>query len=294
MNNNLKNLVKKFIEKSKNLNVCIIGETIIDQFIFVNHQGTSMKSNCPALKLTSEFEKQTGGSSVIANHIKDFVNNLNLITNNKEEIVKTRYLEKFGGKKHVEINKFETNNFKKFSVNPSDYDLVIVADFGHSFCDKLTISDNFYLMCQTNSANFGFNRVSKWKHYKKINVCVDKREASLQLNKNVDFNDINSVKELYDYELNCSNLIVTLGENGALFFDGKNHVQCKSFKTNVIDTIGAGDTFYIFSCIATHIGFDPEEILQISSLAASISTTWLGNKEYITKEKLTHYENRII
>ena len=42
-------------------------------------------------------------------------------------------------------------------------------------------------MCQTNSNNFGFNRLSKWKSYKKQSVCLDLREASLQINERIGF-----------------------------------------------------------------------------------------------------------
>jgi len=287
-------LISEFIEKSKNLRVAVIGETIIDEFIYVEYQGMSMKSHCPSLSLKNKSERQIGGAAVIANHLKDFVKDVELISNNNNEIVKTRYLESFKGKKHVEINKYQTDDFGEIKINSSDYDVVIIADFGHKFCDNIIIDDGFHLMCQTNSNNFGFNRVSKWKHKNKKSVCIDKREASLQLNKNVDFLDHTEIKDLYNYELNTNDLYVTLGSKGSLNYDGENISKTNSFKTNIIDTIGSGDTFFAFACLTSHLGYKNEEKLIIPSLAASISTTWLCNAENLTKQKLKNYEDRII
>jgi bifunctional ADP-heptose synthase (sugar kinase/adenylyltransferase) len=287
-------LISEFIEKSKNLKVAVVGETIIDEFIYIEYQGMSMKSHCPSLSLKNKSERQIGGAAVIANHLKDFVKDVELISNNNNEIVKTRYLESFKGKKHVEINKYQTEGFGEIKINISDYDLVIIADFGHKFCDNIIIDDGFHLMCQTNSNNFGFNRVSKWKHKTKSSVCIDKREASLQLNKNVDFLDHKELEDLYNYELNSNDLYVTLGINGSLNYDGKNIIKTEAFKTNVVDTIGSGDTFFAFACLTSHLGFKNEDKLIIPSLAAAISTTWLCNSENLTKQKLKNYEDRII
>ena len=185
----IKDFLIDFIDKTKNLNVLVIGETIIDEFIYVNYEGQSMKSICPVFKLESkEKTVQQGGSAAIANHLKDFVKSVTFITNTNNEIVKTRYVDINDNKKHVEINKFDIANFPALDVNNKDYDVVIVADFGHGFCDKLKINDGFHLMCQTNSNSFGFNRISKWKSYSKKSVCLDLREASLQVNKRIHFN----------------------------------------------------------------------------------------------------------
>jgi len=147
-------IINSFIDQVKNLKVLVVGETIIDEFVDVSYEGQSMKSICPVFKLEGGKVIQQGGAQAIANHLYDFVKSVDVITNTSNEIVKTRYIDISDKKKHVEINKFETEKFKEINVNTSEYDVVIVADFGHGFCDKLTITDGFHLMCQTNSNNF--------------------------------------------------------------------------------------------------------------------------------------------
>ncbi|MBL7699629.1 MAG: hypothetical protein JNK79_15795 [Chitinophagaceae bacterium] len=289
----LLNSVDSFIDKVRNLSVAVVGETITDEFVFVSYEGQSMKSICPVFKTTGRREIQEGGAAAIANHLKDFVKKVDLFSNPAGEIVKTRYVDVADQKKHVEINKFNLSNSKPVKVNVADYDVVIVADFGHGFCEHLAINDGFHLMCQTNSNNFGFNRISKWKSYKKKSVCIDLREASLQMNKKGKFTDRKEVDELFNYEMSAENLFITVGSQGSIFYDGKNLLRHNSFKSDIVDTIGAGDTFYAFVALASSVHSDGE-VLVVPSLAASLSTTWLCNEKFVTKSLLRDYANRFI
>jgi bifunctional ADP-heptose synthase (sugar kinase/adenylyltransferase) len=285
--------IDDFIKNVSGLKVAVIGETITDEFVFVSYEGQSMKSICPVFKTTGRREVQEGGAAAIANHLKDFVKKVDLYSNPSGEIIKTRYIDVADQKKHVEINKFNLTNSNNFDVNVNEYDVVIVADFGHGYCEHLKINDGFHLMCQTNSNNFGFNRVSKWKGYNKKSVCIDLREASLQMNKKGRFTDRKEVDELYNYELSAEHLFITLGSEGSLSYDGKELRKHESFKSDIVDTIGAGDTFYAFVTLASTVS-DGSVILEVPSLAASLSTTWLCNEKSITKKSLQEYAAQFI
>lgn len=282
--------VKKFIDDVKNMSVLVVGETIIDEFIEVTYEGQSMKSMCPVFKLEGKKQVQQGGAEAIANHLKDFAKRVDIITNTQSEIVKTRYIDLSDGKKHAEVNKFDTKGFQDIHVDTSKYDVVIVADFGHAFCDKLKITDGFHLMCQTNSNNFGFNRISKWKASRKKSACIDLREASLQVNNRISNPTEKDILDIYNYELNTDNLFVTTGKSGAFFTNGKNVRNQVSFKTKIVDTIGAGDTFYAFASMTSTLN-NSENPLLIPALAASLSTTWLCNERSITKQNLLEHAN---
>jgi bifunctional ADP-heptose synthase (sugar kinase/adenylyltransferase) len=285
-------IINSFINQVKNLKVLVVGETIIDEFVDVSYEGQSMKSICPVFKLEGGKVIQQGGAQAIANHLYDFVKSVDVITNTSNEIVKTRYIDISDKKKHVEINKFETEKFKEINVNTSEYDVVIVADFGHGFCDKLTITDGFHLMCQTNSNNFGFNRISKWKSSRKKSVCIDLREASLQINKKISAPRENDILEIFNYELNTDNLFVTTGRAGSTYTNGKAFTRQSSYKTEVLDTIGAGDTYFAFASLSAAIDFSDK--LLVPSLAASLSTTWLCNEKSVTKQLLLSHASKYL
>ena len=285
-------IINSFINQVKDLKVLVVGETIIDEFIDVSYEGQSMKSICPVFKLEENKVIQQGGAQAIANHLYDFVKSVDVITNTNNEIVKTRYIDINDKKKHVEINKFDTQNFNEININTNQYDVVIVADFGHGFCDKLSITDGFHLMCQTNSNNFGFNRISKWKTSRKKSVCIDLREASLQINKKISSPKEKDILEIFDYELNTDNLFVTTGRAGSTYTNGKIFTSQSSFKTEVLDTIGAGDTYFAFASLSAAINF-PDKLL-VPSLAASLSTTWLCNEKSVTKQLLSDHATKYL
>ncbi len=289
----IKKYVEDFIKKTSSLRVALIGETILDEFVYVTYEGHSMKSACPVYKLADrKKEVQLGGTAAIAGHLKDFVKKVDLFTNTKGEIQKTRYIDNFDSKKHVEVNKFDTKKFPALKIDTKKYDLVIVADFGHGYCDGLDINDGFHLMCQTNSNNFGFNRMSKWKKHHKRSVCLDLREASLQMNKNISSND-KDILELYRYEMNADLVYVTQGGKGSVMTNGKTVIKHKAYPSNIVDTIGAGDTYFTFACLLSAIEKRPDS-LAIPSLAASLSTTWLCNEKSVTKKTLLDYAVRSI
>lgn len=288
-------LVKDFVQKASNLRVAVVGETIVDEFVEVVYEGHSMKSFCPVFRHVEGGQRlsQEGGAAAIAGHLRDFVKSVDLISNQKHEIVKTRYIDASDKKKHVEINRFDKAAFGEAKINVQDYDVVIVADFGHGFCDQLQINDGFHLMTQTNSNNFGFNRMSKWKHLRKKSVTLDLREASLQMNKSIVGATDADIHELFNYEINSEHMFVTLGSSGSLHTNGNSIVRQKSFKSQIVDTIGAGDTYFSFCCILAHLENDVKEMI-VPSLAASLSTTWLCNEKSVTREMLIDYADRAI
>ena len=109
-------IINSFINQVKKLKILVVGETIIDEFIDVSYEGQSMKSICPVFKLEENKVIQQGGAQAIANHLYDFVKSVDVITNTNYEIVKTRYIDINDKKKHVEINKFDTQNFKEINI----------------------------------------------------------------------------------------------------------------------------------------------------------------------------------
>lgn len=295
MANTIRSQVDEFIRDVAGLRVAIIGETITDEFVEVVYEGHSMKSFCPVFKLVEGKPKnvQQGGAAAIAGHLRDFVKQVDLISNKQNEIVKTRYIDTGDKKKHVEINRIDNSAFGEINVNTKDYDVVIVADFGHGFCDKLKITEGFHLMCQTNSNNFGFNRMSKWKNLRKKSVTLDLREASLQMNRNISAASEKDLAELFNYEINADHMFVTIGSAGSLYTDGKRIVRQSSFKSEIVDTIGAGDTFYAFCTVLAEISPSIQN-MTVPALAASLSTTWLCNEKSVTRESLLNYADRFV
>ena len=83
--------------------------------------------------------------------------------------------------------------------------------------------------------------------------------------------DVDKVLEQYPNQL-----IVTLGADGARYFDGNKHIFVKGYKTTVVDTTGAGDTFNGAFAYAMTTGQTIEQAVKFANIAGSLSVEKLG------------------
>lgn len=73
-----------------------------------------------------------------------------------------------------------------------------------------------------------------------------------------------------------SNFILTLGENGSVYFDGSNKYIQKAYKVNAIDPTGAGDTYTGYFLACRYQDMSIEQSMKYASAASAISVTKLG------------------
>ena len=114
----------------------------------------------------------------------------------------------------------------------------------------------------------------------KVNcLVVNETEASFYLNK-----EINDVKSSID---NCEELyrkikdllIITLGENGSLLYDGKEKIHIKARKAEVVETTGAGDSFIGAFAYKLLNDSSYKEAAEFASLVSSITVTKIGAQD---------------
>lgn len=85
-----------------------------------------------------------------------------------------------------------------------------------------------------------------------------------------------SMIQMFREKLPDSKAVLTLGSEGAVYFDSKVEIRQPIFKTEVVDTTAAGDTFTGFFLAGLLKGFDIPETLKIASKAASIAVSRAG------------------
>lgn len=71
-------------------------------------------------------------------------------------------------------------------------------------------------------------------------------------------------------------LIVTMGSKGVKYFDGEKIKNVPSYKVNIVDTTGAGDTFNGGLAAALVSGNELEDAVKFANKAAALSITKLG------------------
>ena len=71
--------LKKALDKLKNLKVLLIGETILDQYVFTDALGKSGKEPVLAFRELNS-EQYVGGAAAVANHLSSFCKNITLLS----------------------------------------------------------------------------------------------------------------------------------------------------------------------------------------------------------------------
>lgn len=168
--------IKKYVEQMKQQKVLVLGDVIIDEYIYCNVQGLMTKDMGYSARY-QHSEQYLGGVLAVARHLAAFCDNITLMSIvGREETVHSRILDDLSDKMRVDLtysDEFETIvksryvslNEKReeidkiFAVNNlptpmcideasmatfrqrlteriSQYDAVILCDFGHGLIDR--------------------------------------------------------------------------------------------------------------------------------------------------------------
>src|SRR6185295_13895843 len=164
-----------------------------------------------------------GGATACANHLRDFGDNVGLFTQSRP-LLKQRYLfDPFGIKVFAIEDVTVSENLAKLEVSAPlrNYDVVIVADYGHgviteSLIGQLMQHSRFLaVMAQSNSANFGFNLVTRYP--RADYVALDEMEVRLAMQYR--YGPIEPLADKLRQRMDARMLAVTLGHRGCLVVD---------------------------------------------------------------------------
>ena len=314
--------ISKIFNKIKKLKILVIGEIIIDRYVFCEALGKSGKEPVLVLKDKSS-EEYLGGSAAIVRHISNFVNKISLFSmvgekneyfgnikklisknlklnllkkKNSPTILKTRFVDSINLNKVLGVYKINDELLNKkqekkqinfLKKNLSNFDMVIVSDYGHGFITKSISklicrkSKFLALNAQVNAANIGYHSM---RNYKNLSCAIiNQRELEMEFREKS--NNLNDLIKKLSFKNNIQNLIVTRGSNGATLYDKKNNkfFSFPALAEKVTDKIGAGDAFLSLTSIFLNIKEKKQLALLVGSLAAAQSIADIGNKKPISK-----------
>jgi len=229
----------------------------------------------------------------IRSKLKSNVSLLALRTPDRPTILKRRFLEPNFLTKIFEIQylddtpipaDIESELGALLKKNIPESDLVVVTDFGHGMLTEdireiLYVSKKFLAVnAQTNSANLGFNPVTKYK--RADYVCID--EPELKLAARSPYGDIPSIVNKIHQELHTPHFMVSLGPEGTLFFsrDGRSY-KTPVLSSRVVDRTGAGDALYAVTSPCVYQGCPPDILGLIANCAGAIAIEIVCNREFV-------------
>ena len=318
----LEYLVEK-VEALSNLRVLIIGDSIIDEYVYVRALGKSAKENMIATQYL-EHERFAGGVLAAANHLAGFCKSVNLVTSlgaqdSYEEFIreslksnvtmkslinesapttkKTRYIDPgYSMRKLFEVYVMDDSPTpadmqgqleKEILDQISEADVVIVTDFGHGLISDETIS----LLCknakflavnaQSNSANFGFNLISRYPRADYI--CIDEPEARLATHDKVSPLPV-IIQNGLAAQIDCDRTIVTQGKNGCLTYESGGAInRVPALTSTIVDTVGAGDAFFVVTAPLASLDVPMPYIGFLGNAAGAMKVGVVGHRSSIER-----------
>ena len=289
--------LKGFLTAASRLRVCLIGETIVDEWVDVRLTNLSQKSRCMA-GLEIARTRQTGGTGAIARHLSTFVAHVDCVTNGPAEplganvttiavadetLVKSRFVDCDTGFRIFESKSQDLRSTRPDALPDFDaYDLVMISDFGHGLIDTPTVNARIAArtrtfvaaMAQVNSTNYGYNLPTKFAG---LDYCsLNRTEAELCLRERG--LPLPSLLERMAALLHVPSLSVTDGEHGAMVESHGAQFTIPTVSTNVVDTIGCGDAYFALSSLAAALRCPPGIVALAGSIGAAAVAQRRGNE----------------
>jgi rfaE bifunctional protein nucleotidyltransferase chain/domain len=164
------------------------------------------------------------------------------------------------------------------------YDLVTLTDFGHGLitpelsallCER---SRFLAVNAQTNSANAGFNLITKYPRADYI--CID--EPELRLAAADRFGEVVELIGGIASALHCGKVSITRGARGAVTYSAQEgFCEVPVFSDKVLDTVGAGDAYLSVTAPCVAAGWPMDLVGFIGNAVGALAVQIVGNRSSV-------------
>ncbi len=256
---------------------------------------------CERVDLVTCLGDQDSREDFIRAHLKPNVHPKFFQTRGLPTVVKRRFVEPGYMRKLFEVSFFGDDGLRH-AGNPSltrhlaqiagEYDVVLAADFGHGVMDRSAIeavcqhAQFLAVNAQTNSANIGFNLVTKYPRADYI--CVDELEARLASQDQR--SQLETIIVQLATQLGARGMAITHGHHGCLIYSEHDGVHRIPALTNkVVDTVGAGDAFLALSTLCMAVGLPVALAGLVGNAAGAMHVGSVCNRQSIEKIALLKF-----
>jgi len=323
------NSIEGLFNEISKLKVLVIGEPIIDEYIFVKTKGRAIKDPIMSVEYIDK-EIYFGGSIITARNVAGFVEFVTLYfplgIKNKEyynfiksfrfeknlkfnsfnvkcpTIVKKRFIDKIRNNKLFKeeiidesymYDYFSKNGLKLFEkIDFKKYDLVIVNDFGHGFISKSMakyISNNSNFLALNVQTNSSNYGFNLVEKYPFADYLTINLTESKLAIRDKNLDIINTLQQFVTMYPHFKKILFTLGDQGCMFYNGNNYYSSPALISKTVDTIGAGDAILSISSLFLKSGIDDELLPLLSNCIGALAVNIMGNKNPISKRELLKY-----
>ncbi len=296
----------KIIDNFKGKRIGVIGDLMLDYFIWGDVKRISAEAPVPVV-LTKKESFRPGGAANTANNIaalggdvliigvvgddmpgKQLVQELKkrkinvsgiLKDKNRPTIQKTRIIAQ--GQQIIRVDKEKnsnigrrqeekTINFIKSQIEKLDG--LAISDYVKGFVTKNIAREIINLAREYKKPIIGDTKPKKASYFKNITVLCPNSEEAIEIS---GIKDIKKTGRKIQKQLNC-NVLITQGSQGMTLFEGNKIKHFPIKAKEVFDVVGAGDTVTAVISLALTSGANLKEAVLIANYAAGISVGKIG------------------
>lgn len=308
------------LERLRTMNVVVVGEAILDEYVYCDQMGKSAKDPVLAMRF-ARTEIYAGGALAVANHLSGFCRSVELITylgdsdanekfvrsnlkpnvranfiykTDSPTILKRRYVERTLGSKLFEV--YVINDEPLGDADDGDLcalidarignaDTIVASDFGHGLLTpaaKQRLCESGRFLAVNTQINAANIRFHAISNYPRADyVCVN--EGELRLDARNRHNEIGELVAGLAAKMRCDRFLVTQGSFGVSYFDRGSGYQSPALATTVLDRIGSGDAVLALtsSCVAS--GMPADMVAFVANVIGAQAVQIMGNRDFVTR-----------
>lgn len=321
--------IPSLFEQLGSLTVMVVGDAIIDEYVYCEPLGQSLKHPIVVHRHLGE-ERFCGGAISVANQVAQFCKEVHLVTVLGESesqgelieralrpnvtakfftrpdaptVIKKRYVYE-----NVEHKLFEICYINDFlmadtleaevrsyigQASPA-FDMVMISDYGHGALTEL-IASEVRESCRFLAVNAQTNSANLGynlitkKYHTPDYAIVDEAEARLAMQDKHD--NLDSVGRRLAASLDSGRLIITRGRHGSVGFERGSDEVCKApaLARRVVDRVGAGDMFFALSAPCSALEMPLDLVSFLGNAVGALAVQIVGNRETVTADTLRDF-----
>jgi len=318
---------KEILKNFDNKRIMVIGDLMLDQYIFGNVSRISPEAPVQVLEVQNE-KLGLGGAANVSNNIKSLGATpvvLGIVGNDIEgnkikKLFKERKIDTLGifqseqkptiqkkriiarnqqliridyeKKDHI-TPKMENKLINFIKQNISELDAIILQDYNKGLLTKNLIQITTELASRNNVLVGVDPKKDNFFSYKNVTLFKPNR-AETETNLNIKISDTESLllaAKNITKKIDSEYLIITLGEKGLFVYeqDGS-HTSIPTFTQEVYDVTGAGDTVISSLMLALATGCNIVEAATIANHAAGVVCEKVGAKPATRQEIISSFK----
>ncbi len=303
----------ELFEQMKNKHIFVIGDLMIDRYVWGSVNRISPEAPVPVVEVTQESER-LGGAANVGNNIVSLggkctligvagndsnadvlrrliedmkMNSSGVITDNSRmTTVKTRVIAQNqhvvridNEQKHDISSDVADQIISHLERNISSIDGIILEDYNKGVLTKELIQRVIELANKHNKLITVDPKLNHFFEYKNVTVFKPNlKETSEGLGKNIKTeSEVLAAGKQLQKQLNAKHVLITRSEKGmSLFSENDKYFHVPTHAREVADVSGAGDTVIATLTLALSAGASPDEAASLSNLGGGLVVGEVG------------------